>query len=207
MTSQAFIHRSYCNEHPGLASNERLEFLGDAVLSLIISERLYKLFPQEPEGKLTARRSSLVQTSTLAKKAIQLGLNKQVLLSHGEEEWGGRTNPSLLADTFEAVLGEKYLEQGLAACESYLQEIFPDAELMAETIIKDPKSDLQERVQAAKLGTPNYEVISAVGPDHAKTFTVQVRIGKQIAGVGEGNSKQRAETAAATAALAKFPLG
>ena len=201
---QALTHRSYCNEHPGRQSNERLEFLGDAVLSLVISQRLYRLLPDQPEGELTARRSNLVQTSTLAAKAQLLQLDKQLLLSRGEEDSGGRHNPSLLANTFEAVLGAMYLDQGLAACDQYLQEVFPDAELTSATEMKDPKSLLQEKAQAHGLGTPLYTTVRSTGPDHAKKFTVSVKVDHLPTGVGEGSSKQRAEAAAATAALAKL---
>lgn len=201
LLKQALTHRSYCNEHPGAESNERLEFLGDAVLSLIISHRLYQLLPSEPEGELTARRSTLVQTSTLAAKAKQLGLDTKLLLSRGEEESGGRSNPTLLANTFEAVLGAMYLDQGLLACEKYLRAVFTDTELLSG-FAKDPKSQLQERAQAAGLGTPVYYIIRSTGPDHAKKFTVGVKTGGRQTGTGEGSSKQRAETAAAEAALA-----
>lgn len=204
---QALTHRSYCNEHPGRQSNERLEFLGDSVLSIIISHRLYNLLPGQPEGELTARRSTLVQTTTLATKAKQLGLDKLLLLSRGEEDSGGRANPSLLANTFEAVLGALYVDQGLTACEEYLTAIFPDAELIHQSFVRDPKSSLQEQAQAQGQGTPSYSTVSARGPDHAKKFTVQVRVGGTITGRGEGNSKQRAEAAAAAAALAKLGPG
>ncbi len=204
LSDQALIHRSYCNEHPGIESNERLEFLGDSILSLVISTRLYKLFPKLPEGALTARRSYLVQTSTLATKSIQLELDRKLHLSSGEEQSGGRSNPSLLANTFEAVLGAMYVEKGLMACESYLTQIFPDSELinMSPSQIKDPKSQLQEKAQSQNLGTPIYKTVSSSGPDHARKFTVTVSITDrgQIA-TGEGTSKQRAEAAAAKSAL------
>ena len=181
-SKQAFVHRSYVNEHPGSASNERLEFLGDSVLSLIVSTRLYKLLPDIPEGQLTARRSYLVQTSTLAAKAKELGLDKQLLLSAGEEASGGRTNTSLLANTFEAVLGAMYLEKGLPTCEDYLVHIFPDSELlhMSPSQVKDPKSLLQEKAQAQGLGTPQYKTTSITGPDHAREFTVAVSVNNPV---------------------------
>lgn len=200
---QAFVHRSYVNEHPGLASNERLEFLGDSILSLVISSRLYRLLPDLPEGQLTARRSYLVQTSSLAAKARQLKLDTQLLLSAGEEASGGRNNIGLLANTFEAVLGAMYLEKGLAACEEYLQQVFPDTEILniSHSQIKDPKSALQEAAQAKGLGTPQYKVTASSGPDHAREFTVAVVLGSRQLATGQGNSKQRAESAAAAAAL------
>lgn len=202
----ALTHRSYCNEHPGSTSNERLEFLGDSVLSLIISDRLYRLFPTEPEGDLTSRRSFLVQTTTLAQKSAALGLDSQLLLSRGETDLGGRTNPSLLANTFEAVLGALYLDSGLDTCRDYLLQIFPDNELAAAGIAKDPKSLLQEKSQENSWGTPSYQLVQSVGPDHAKTFTVEVKVNGQPEATGTGTSKQRAESEAAKQALAKlFP--
>lgn len=202
-SKQQFVHRSYVNEHPGTTSNERLEFLGDAVLSVIISSRLYQLLPDLPEGQLTARRSFLVQTSTLAVKAKELQLDEKLLLSAGEEQSGGRTNTSLLANTFEAVLGALYLEKGLSACEKYLTQIFPDSELinMSLSQVKDPKSLLQEKAQAKGLGTPRYKTVAASGPDHAREFTVAVFIGSRQLAAGQGNSKQRAQSAAAAASL------
>lgn len=154
------VHKSYCNEHPGCESNERLEFLGDSVLSLIISHRLYKLFPNSSEGELTSRRSNLVQTTSLAKKAKQLGLDQALLLSRGEEDSGGRQNTSLLADTFEAVLGTFYLDKGITETEKFIFEVFPDEELKADIQLKDPKSLLQEKSQALGWGTPSYQLKS-----------------------------------------------
>lgn len=200
----ALTHRSYCNEHPRHQSNERLEFLGDSVLSLIISHRLYRLLPLLPEGELTSRRSLLVRTSSLASKALELGLNSLLKLSKGEEDSGGRNNPSLLANTFEAVLGALFLDSGLPACEHYLSQIFPDSALVADTSTKDAKSLLQENSQSRGWGTPNYHLVSSSGPDHAKLFTVEVNLGPNRTIQGTGSSKQRAETDAATAALAKF---
>jgi len=203
---RALIHRSYCNEHPGESSNERLEFLGDSVLSVIISERLYRLFPHSPEGELTARRSFLVQTSSLSQKAMLLKLDSQLLLSKGEAELGGRTNPSLLANTFEAVLGALFIDSGLAACQTFLTQVFPDSELTSDFDTKDPKSRLQELTQGQGLGTPVYQTVTATGPDHAKTFLISVAINNRAAAEGRGASKQKAEAQAAKAALHKlFP--
>jgi len=202
----ALIHRSYCNEHPGETSNERLEFLGDSVLSVIISHRLYTLFPHSPEGELTARRSYLVQTTTLAQKSILLGLDAQLLLSKGEADLGGRANFGLLANTFEAVLGALFLDSGLEACQRFLDHVFPDSDLTADFDIKDPKSRLQEQTQGQGLGTPVYQTIDTAGPDHAKSFTVSVVVNDRTVATGTGASKQKAESQAAKAALAKlFP--
>lgn len=204
--NRALVHRSYCNEHSKLESNERLEFLGDSVLSVIISERLYILLPNVAEGELTSRRSYLVQTKALAQKSSDLGLDKMLLLSRGEEDSGGRQNPGLLANTFEAVLGSLYLEQGLGKCQDYLLQVFPDSDLLNITQSKDPKSLLQETAQARGWGTPVYKTVNSEGPDHAKTFTMSVALNNQEMGVGQGNSKQRAETEAAVAALASDML-
>ncbi len=199
----AFIHRSYCHDHPDTASNERLEFLGDSILSTVISHKLYELFPLLPEGELTGRRSRLVCTDSLAQKALELGLDQQIKLSKGEEDSGGRKNPSLLANTFEAVLGALFLDSGYSACVKYLSEVFPDLELsQVKEFIKDPKSLLQEKTQSQSWGTPQYDIVSAIGPDHSKTFTVKVTINNKIISEGVGSSKQRAETEAARAALA-----
>jgi ribonuclease-3 len=205
LLTEALTHRSYCNEHPGFISNERLEFLGDSVLSLVISDRLFRQLPGVPEGELTSRRSNLVQTTTLAQKAKQLGLDQTLLLSHGEEDSQGRSNTSLLANTFEAVLGAIFIDSGISACQKFLQEVFPDAEILSEKIkSKDPKSLLQELSQAKGWGTPTYETVSTSGPDHAKIFTVSVSIDNQQQGTGEGPSKQKAETQAATSALSQL---
>ncbi len=205
LLDKALTHRSYINEHPDSgSSNERLEFLGDSVLSLIISHRLFVLLPDSPEGELTNRRSWLVQTSSLAAKALNLGLDQLLHLSKGEEESGGRSNTGLLANTFEAVLGALYLDQGLTACQAYITEVFPDEELMTPDQIKDPKSLLQEKAQSTGWGTPNYEMISSTGPDHARKFVCSVILNGKSVATGEGTSKQRAEIAAAAAALASL---
>ena len=203
--TQALTHRSYCNEHGHLESNERLEFLGDSVLSVIISDRLYRLLPHQPEGELTSRRSYLVQTVTLAQKSKQLGLDTQLLLSRGEEESGGRENPGLLANTFEAVLGALFIDSGISSCYDYLQTVFPDEELISEDLpIKDSKSLLQELSQAQGWGTPVYTTTNSSGPDHAKKFTVSVTLDSKKTASGGGTSKQRAQNTAAQSALKKF---
>lgn len=205
LLTHALTHRSYCNEHPeSSSSNERLEFLGDSVLSLIISHRLYRLLPNSPEGELTNRRSFLVQTGSLAQKAKDLHLDQELLLSKGEEESGGRQNPGLLANTFEAVLGAIYLDQGLEICQEFLLDIFPDSELVTPAQVKDPKSLLQEKVQSQGQSTPVYKIISSTGPDHARQFIVAVYVDENEIGRGEGTSKQRAESAAAAVALSSF---
>jgi ribonuclease-3 len=204
---EALTHRSYCNEHPGTAPNERLEFLGDSVLSVVISDRLFRLLPEAPEGELTARRSNLVQTNSLAEKSAELGFDSLMLLSKGEEDSGGRKNHGLLANTFEAVLGAIFIDSGIEACYRFLEEVFPDSEILSEKISsKDPKSLLQEYSQSQGSGTPLYQIISATGPDHAKLFVISVSLNGTEKGRGEGPSKQKAETQAAQDAISKlFP--
>lgn len=207
----ALSHRSSLNERnqsgtTAVESNERLEFLGDAVLELAATLYLYQKRPTENEGKLTAYRSALVRTETLAKLAKELKLDEQMFLSKGEELGGGRTNDSLLADLMEAVIGAMYLDQGFEVVQAFLAKyLFPKfSDILQTKSYKDQKSLLQEKVQARSLGTPIYQVIKAIGPDHNKEFTVEVLVGEQIYGVGVGHSKQLAQQAAATAALKRI---
>lgn len=207
----ALTHRSALNEPkasgtPSLESNERLEFLGDAVLELIVTRQLFEQFPKEDEGKLTAFRSALVRTETLAELALEIGLGEKLYLSHGEEASGGRTNPSLLADTLEALLGALYLDQGLEVVEQFLlTHLLPRlASIQEKGLYKDAKSNLQEVVQARGLSAPEYLLLKAEGPDHAKQFRVAVRVAGKIVGEGVGTSKQLAQQQAATKALALF---
>lgn len=205
----ALTHRSALNEkgNNSSESNERLEFLGDAVLELIATEFLYRKFPKEPEGTLTAYRSALVKTTSLAEVATKLGLGEQLKMSKGEEATGGRNNPSLLADTLEAVIGALYLDQGTEAVITFLNEhLFTSLDnILEQRLYKDPKSELQERVQAQGLETPSYQVVSEAGPDHSKEFTVAVYVGTTLIGQGQGKSKQQAQQAAAQEALEKYP--
>ncbi|MBP7740725.1 ribonuclease III [Candidatus Woesebacteria bacterium] len=204
----ALTHRSALNEKTSkiTVSNERLEFLGDAVLELSTTRFLFEKFPDEPEGVLTAYRSSLVKTTTLATIATKLGLDKMLYMSKGEEATGGRSNIGILADVTEAVLGALYLDQGLDSVDKLLEEIlFPEISTIIENkLYKDAKSYLQEVVQAKNLETPTYQVISEVGPDHDKEFTVNASIDNKIVGRGTGKSKQQAQQAAAIEALKKF---
>lgn len=204
----ALTHRSALNEKLSEASesNERLEFLGDAVLELLTTKYLFDQYPDEPEGVLTAYRSSLVKTTTLAKLATELGLGERLIMSKGEEGGGGRANESLLADTFEAVLGALYLDQGLEAVEQFLNtHLFPKFdEIKAQGLYKDAKSQLQELVQAQGKPTPLYQVLSEVGPDHDKQFQVAVLVEDQILAKGSGKSKQSAQQSAAQTALNKL---
>lgn len=208
LLTQALTHRSALNEQTLAVneSNERLEFLGDAVLELVTTEYLYEAYPAEPEGTLTAYRIALVKTTSLAQVALTLGLGEKILMSRGEEAGGGRTNESLLADTFEAVVGALYLDQGLTAVESFLhQHLFVTfGDILKNRLYQDAKSQLQEVVQAKSLPTPTYEVVSELGPDHDKIFTVQVLVGEEAVGTGTGKSKQAAQQAAAKAALERY---
>ena len=201
----AFIHRSYLNENPKwqLGSNERLEFLGDAVLEFITSEHLYKTYDQEPEGRLTAYRSSLVKTETLAALAKELDFGSKLKLSKGEDDSGGRESEYLLADTLESFIGALYLDQGIPACREFLEEtLFQKLDKIVETkAYKDHKSTLQEIAQEKQNFTPIYKVLDERGPDHNKIFKIGVIIRGKQEGVGEGSSKQRAEVDAAKNAL------
>jgi ribonuclease III len=204
----ALTHRSALNEKISTSteSNERFEFLGDAVLELATTQYLFDHFPTEPEGVLTAYRSSLVKTTTLAEVAQKLGLGDVLYMSRGEEVTGGRSNPSLLADTMEAVLGALYLDQGFEAVKAFLDKhLFPLFEdIQEQGLYKDSKSQLQELVQSQGFEAPAYEVVQEVGPDHDKEFTVQVKVGNEVKGVGLGKSKQQAQQAAAATALQAY---
>lgn len=204
----ALTHRSAINEHGSTSkeSNERLEFLGDAVLELATTKFLFHQFPDVQEGLLTAYRSALVKTETLAKVARILGLGEKLYMSKGEEATGGRDNDSLLADSMEAVIGALYLDQGFAAAEKLLQEVlFIEFEqILQQKLYRDSKSHLQEMIQAKGYPTPSYEVVSEIGPDHDKTFTINVLVNNEVVATGTGSSKQRAQQAAAQAALDKL---
>ena len=204
---QAFIHRSYLNEaRKKIPSNERLEFLGDSILSYFISEYLYRNYPKLPEGELTNLRSSVVKTSTLSDSAKQLDLGKYLKLSHGEEESGGRLNPSILADTFEALLGSVYMDGGLPPVTAILKKtlyvLIP--KIYKDKSYKDAKSSFQEIVQNEIKTSPVYRVVKEKGPDHAKQFTVGVFVNDSKWGEGMGKNKQEAEQQAATDALEKW---
>lgn len=201
----AFVHRSSLNEAKHMhTSNERLEFLGDAVLSVLTSHFLYRTYPEYPEGTLTNIRSSLVKTKSLSDIGRLLGLGDLLFLSHGEEASGGRTNQSLLADVFEALLGAMYLDQGIETARQFLGKyLFPNAEgIIATKSYIDYKSLLQELIQEDSRISPTYHVVKSEGPDHARTFWVEARAGEAVRGSGSGKSKQEAEQAAAQNALA-----
>lgn len=206
--NQALIHRSYLNENreTPLESNERFEFLGDAVLELWSSETLFKLFPEYPEGKLTNLRSLVVCTENLALVAASFDLGKYVLLSRGEETHQGRENQSILADTFESVIGAIYLDSGYPNVEKFLNQfLLPSLHSISQQkVYKDPKSLFQEIAQAKEGITPHYSTESESGPDHLKVFEVGVYLDKKLIATGKGNSKQKAEEAAAIAGYEKL---
>lgn len=208
---RAFTHRSFLNETPddGRQSNERLEFLGDAVLELIVSDELYHQFPDKEEGEMTSLRAALVRTQTLAQVATTLGLGDRLQMSRGEAAGGGRTNPSLLADTFEAVIGALYLEKGLSAATQFVKDnlLIELATILSNNLHRDYKSSFQEKVQSQGHPTPHYDVISAEGPDHQKTFTVALCVGEQKISEGTGPSKQLAQQAAAKIGLERLEEG
>lgn len=209
LLSRALTHRSYLNEHPeAIEDNERLEFLGDAVLDFLVGAWLYNRFPEMPEGSLTRLRSALVRTENLAQFAKKIGLGKAIFLGHGEEEGGGRERPALLCGTFEALIGAIYLDAGIQQVQTFIAPMLEDAvgKILYTNKDKDPKSILQEWAQSQGLGTPSYHTIAAYGPDHAKTFEIEVYIGDKPYGRGVGQSKQAAAKAAAELAIRSLNL-
>jgi len=207
LLNTAFVHRSYLNEHKKYKgpSNERLEFLGDAALSIVVSSFLYEKLPNEPEGKLTTSRAALVRTETLAKIAKSLSLGKHLVLSKGEEDTGGRENPSILANTFEALVGAIYLDQGIDRVGDFLKKtVISNWKSLIETAVPDNKSRLQEFVQRKYHVSPIYKLISSWGPDHARQFEIGVFISEKNMGRGTGNNKQSAAQNAAKDALTRL---
>lgn len=207
LLEEAFTHRSFLNESKEkIPSNERLEFLGDSILSFIVSTYLFKEYPEFNEGKLTNLRSLLVNTKMLAALAAECDLGSHLRLSKGEEESGGRNNPSLLADSFEAFIGALFLDQGSEAVTKFINKtVIPQAkEFLENNSLKDPKSKLQEYVQSKKQSSPMYRVLTEEGPAHARQFTIGVYVSDELIGQGTGKSKQSAEESAAEAALIKI---
>lgn len=202
---QAFTHRSYLNEHRGEVEghNERLEFLGDAVLELISTHFLYEKFPEKNEGELTALRAALVNAVICAEVANLLGMNDYLLLSKGEAKDTGRARNILLANAFEALVGAIYIDQGYEAARTFIEKyLFPKIdEIVRNKLWRDSKSTLQEKVQEVEGVTPAYTVMKETGPDHDKQFIVGVYAGGTLLSQGEGKSKQEAEQDAATKAL------
>ncbi len=205
----ALVHRSYLNEHRdfALAQNERLEFLGDAVLELVVTDHLYRTYPN-PEGELTNFRSALVNHRILSQIASALDLGEYILLSRGEAKDTGRARQVILANAIEAVIGAIYLDQGYGVAKEFIdREILVELpKILAEGAYLDPKSQLQELIQEREGVTPVYKVIGESGPDHAKVFEVGVFISNKLAGEGSGHSKQEAEVSAAESALKQLAV-
>ena len=204
---QALTHKSYLNENPsaGVDDNERMEFLGDALLDFVVADGLYSDFPDLPEGKLTEIRISLVRKETLAEKASQLSLSKYLLMGKGEETTGGRKRPSNLANTFEALVAAIYLDQGLDQVRTFILDIFQNeiSSVRAGDLAINYKALLQELTQDEYRCLPEYEVVEATGPDHDKIFYVSVSVGEAVLAIGSGKSKKTAEAEAARLAYTK----
>jgi ribonuclease-3 len=208
LLTQALTHSSYANENPGTApsSNERLEFLGDAILGLIVAENLFEDFPTMAEGEMTRLRSILVKQDTLARVAETINLGSYLYLGKGEESSGGREKPANLARALEALIAAVYLDHGYEVTDQFVLEIL-DVELaniLYQGTIVDYKSQLQELLQAKAQQTPVYNLIETEGPDHDKKFTVEVKLGNEVLATGTGRSKKKAETEAARIALEKL---
>lgn len=202
LLTRALTHRSYVNENPNtLEDNERLEFLGDAVLDFIVGAWAYNRFPEMPEGDLTKVRSAIVRNDQLANFSRRLDLGRALRLGRGELSSGGKDRDTLLGSAFEALIGALYLEAGLGAVEAFVNPILDDVQDYILDEIQDPKSRLQEWAQAEKIGTPQYVTVAARGPDHAKEFEVEVRIQGTTYGRGHGTSKGVAARIAAQTAL------
>jgi ribonuclease-3 len=204
----ALTHRSYLNEHHDVKEhNERLEFLGDAVLELVVTEHLYKNF-DNPEGDLTNWRSALVKTETISGVAKELDVEEYILMSRGEAKSLGRSRQLILANSFEAIVGSIFLDQGLEEASKFIKKnlIVKLEKILKEKSYVDPKSLLQEVVQDLEGVTPSYDVLEEVGPDHDKTFTIGVFVGEKLWGKGVGPSKQAAQQSAAEDAIKKSKL-
>lgn len=201
----AFTHRSYLNENrrAGAEHNERLEFLGDAVLELVVTEFLFAKYPAEAEGALTSYRAALVNTVSISDAAVKLGMNEFLLLSRGEAKDTGRARAIILANAFEAVIGALFLDAGYAVAQRFIaaQLFHKTEEVVAKKLWQDPKSRFQEMAQEKHGATPVYEMVSQTGPDHDKKFVSGVSVNGVRIAVGEGKSKQEAEVAAAEKAL------
>lgn len=202
---QAFVHRSYLNEHPGfrLSHNERLEFLGDAVLELIVTEYLYEQYSNKTEGELTNWRAALVNANQLAEAAREIGLGDFLLLSKGEEKDNSKARRYILANTFEALVGSIYLDLGYKVSKEFIKKHLLNKlpQIIEEGLFKDPKSRFQEKAQERLGTTPSYKVLEEWGPDHAKHFIVGVFLNEELIAKGQGSSKQEAEIEAAKEAL------
>ncbi len=205
LLTQAFVHRSYLNENPqiGLGNNERLEFLGDAVLELAVTEYLYAQYPGKSEGELTGWRAALVNTKMISAAAAKLGFGDFLLLSRGEAKEDGKSRQYILANTFEAFIGALYLDRGYDPCQKFIKDnlLIELPEIIAKKLYKDAKSRFQEVAQEIVKVTPSYRVLAEKGPDHAKHFTVGVYLGDELVARAGGYSKQEAEEETAKKAL------
>jgi len=208
LLKQAFVHSSYLNENPNfiLCSNERLEFLGDAILGFVVAERIYSEFPELPEGELTKIRSSLVCGETLAQVASSLKLGDWLLLGEGEDASGGRVRQSNLANAVEALIGAIYLDQGLVEAKEFIfRQLEPTLKrIKTGETIPNYKALLQELTQKIKRATPLYHLVAATGPDHNKQFTIEVLLEGEVLGRGTGKNKKAAETEAARLAWKNY---
>lgn len=206
LLNTAFVHRSYINEHKSVKShNERLEFLGDAVLELVVTEHLYNNY-DNPEGDLTNWRSALVKTESISEAASKLGFEDYLKMSRGERASSGRSRQLILANSFEAVVGAIYLDQGYEVAKKFISENIIEKlnKIIEQKLYIDPKSLFQELAQDHEGLTPRYEVISETGPDHDKIFEIAVKVGNKVWGKGKGASKQLAQQEAAKVAVAKY---
>ena len=203
LLQNALTHSSYANErwHDGLRSNERLEFLGDSILGMVVAEHLYKNFPDRPEGELTRMRADMVCETSLAEVAAKLDLGKHLLLGHGEEQGGGRTRASTLADAVESIIAASFLDGGMAAAEGIIRRFVLCNVPTGKLHNADYKTALQELVQQKKNQVLTYTLVGESGPDHDKQFFVEVALNGQVIGKGSGSSKKRAEQDAARAAI------
>lgn len=205
LITRAFTHRSYINENPrsGLEHNERLEFLGDAVIELIVTDYLFRNYPGSAEGELTAYRSALVNAIIMGDVAGELGMNEYLLLSKGEAKDTGRARATILANTYESFTGALYLDQGYEVCNTFItNSLLPKLpDIIAKKLWRDAKSLVQEEAQERVGVTPAYKVVGEVGPDHDKHFTIAIFFGDKKIAEGKGRSKQEGEQSAARAAL------
>ena len=205
LLKQAFVHRSYINENSGLSfsHNERLEFLGDAVLELIVTEYLYAKYPNHNEGELTAFRSALVNAVLLSEVASEFGMNDYLLLSRGETKDVGKARQYILANTYESFVGALYLDQGYEKTKSFIKTslLVCVDEIVSKKLWRDAKSFVQEKAQEQFSVTPSYRVLREVGPDHDKQFTIGIFFGEEQIATGSGKSKQEGEQKAAEKAL------
>ena len=203
LLQNALTHSSYANErwHNSLLSNERLEFLGDSILGMVVAEHLYKQFPDRPEGELTKMRADMVCETSLATIAERIGLGQHLLLGHGEDRLGGRSRASILADAVESVIAASFLDGGMAAAEGFIRQFVLTNVPVKRMQNTDYKTALQELVQQKKNQTLTYVLTGESGPDHDKVFCVDVLLNDQCVGSGTGSSKKRAEQAAAQSAL------